>query len=84
MSWTSIKDKLPKHEEVVYVFTEHGNQFVCLFIDGKKMTDELIMRNVLVPELDKSKPYFCSLENHGNYITTATHWMPLFKGPTDD
>lgn len=82
--WIKIKDRLPKHLEAIYVYTEKGDQFVCLFLDGQRVVDDLVMMNVLMPDIHKSDYYFCSRETPGNYITTASHWMPLFKGPTDD
>lgn len=75
--WTSIKDKLPKHEERVTVYNIQGRQYICVFLEKDKVNK--VIKNHGFPNMEDHA--FCSQEVPGNFMVKVTHWKKLDKSP---
>ena len=77
MEWFSVKEKLPKHLEVVLA-NNISNKFVAaIFIDREMAKKELSNAGFDVPDefMNDGLLYnFCSLEIKGNVFNDITHW----------
>jgi hypothetical protein len=80
INWISVKEKLPKHSQTVLVYT-HKGFCVCIFIDSKKMNEELIRKGYPEEQVNaEEKPYyFCSQEIKAHTLNGATHWAELIS-----
>ena len=84
--WISVKDRLPKHQQVVLVYKpvpSNTGYLVAYFIDSKKMNEEL-EKTAFVHEcvdIAKNPYYFASREQQRFTIKDVTHWQPLPAPP---
>lgn len=85
MKWISIKEKLPEHDQTVYVYTPKG-QAVCTFVDSVKM-NEVLNKNGFGNEAVNVKIhpyYFCSQEIRQYTVNGVTHWASLIEPPSEN
>lgn len=82
MCWNSVKDSVPKHEQLVLCYTPKG-QCICFFIDTHEMNKQLRSKGYPEEQVDKNRIpyYFCSQEIMGQTLNGITHWMMLPEPP---
>jgi hypothetical protein len=90
MSWISVKDQLPKHDQIILVFakTMRGvdGYGVATFIDSIKMNEHLRRTPYYANECvdtDKHPYYFVSQEVRQHTFKNVSHWMPLPRPPKE-
>lgn len=76
MSWISVKDRLPNHDEIVAVYTARSSQCVTVFIKGKDVTKSFKDHGI---NLEDKNDCFCSIEIKGNVLNKVTHWRNIEK-----
>ncbi len=81
--WTSIKDKLPEHQQIILVFAKTNKGVngygVATFVDSVKMNEELLKTPYANECVDiKNNPYyFVSQELRQHTFNNVSHWMEL-------
>lgn len=81
MKWISVKDKLPFHTQLVLTLNTRMVCLVTKFLKGEKVAQSLRMIGIEVPEGEKEKDSFCSIENQGNVFNDVIYWMELPPPP---
>ncbi len=78
MKWINVKNELPNHQQTVLARSIKG-YCVVVFIDSKKMNDELSKTphaNEQV-NIQKNPYYFVSQERNRHTLDNVTHWAIL-------
>ncbi len=87
MVWISVKDRLPEHQRIIFVFakTKNGKNGygVATFIDSVKMNEELSRTAYSHEQVNvKDHPYyFVSQEVRRHTFNNVSYWMPLPEAP---
>lgn len=71
VKWNSVKDKLPKDNQVVLTYSEFGVVNTCIFCTSTINNESIY---ILFPIQD---------ENSLIRLERITHWMPLPDAPKD-
>jgi Protein of unknown function (DUF551) len=80
-NWHKVTDRLPKHKDVVQVYTSLDIQAVTIFIDNDMAAESLRKNGVIIPEHEMKGYSFCSQETPGNILNGVTHWQYLPRSP---
>ena len=79
--WINVKNKLPDHATNVLALTKKGAIAVVIYIDNKKVMNELRKMGVDVPKSEGIGFSFISQENKEMELHGVTHWQYLPKPP---
>ena len=80
-NWHRVTDRLPKHKDIVQVYTNLKMQAITIFIDNNISAESLRKNGVSIPENEMKGYSFCSQETPGNILNGVTHWKFLSRPP---
>ena len=94
-NWISVKDRLPKPEEEVFIYTQNGTVTTAIYEDGKMSTDDSIWcwydldfvydeenDTYLIPEGWWEYRHYNPDDVYNFAVDdVVTHWMPLPEPP---